>query len=75
MSTEAWMAEGICRQVDGDLWFPEKGGSPRAAKAICFRCPVQEPCLRYALDHDDRFGIYGGKTSEERRELKRKAAA
>jgi hypothetical protein len=68
---EPWVAEGICSQVDGDSFFPEKGGSANAAKKVCQECPVAVQCLQYALDHDERWGIWGGHSEPERRRLKR----
>jgi len=66
-----WMTGGVCAQVDPDLWFPEKGGSTRQAKALCTRCPVHPECLAYALAHDERFGIWGGASERDRRRIKR----
>ena len=69
----AWMTGGVCAQVDPELWFPEKGGSTREAKALCARCPVHPECLAYALANDERFGIWGGASERDRRRLKRTA--
>jgi hypothetical protein len=68
---EPWMQEGLCAQTDPEAFFPEKGGSTRAAKAICAGCPVIDECLRYALDNDERFGIWGGLSERERRRVKK----
>lgn len=69
--TEDWRDTALCAQVGGELWFPEKGGSTRDAKRICNRCEVRAECLEYALDNDERFGIWGGLSERERRRLKR----
>lgn len=75
INREPWQAEGVCRQVDiGDLFFPEKGGSTKEAKRICAGCPVAAQCLEYALSHDERFGIWGGFSERERRQMKRRVA-
>jgi WhiB family redox-sensing transcriptional regulator len=66
-----WRDEAICAGTDAEEFFPEKGGTTRYAKAICIPCPVRAECLRYALDHDERFGIWGGLSERERRALKR----
>lgn len=66
-----WHADALCRQVGGDEWFPEKGSSSREAKKVCASCPVTSECLQYALDHDQRFGIWGGVSERERRKLKK----
>jgi WhiB family redox-sensing transcriptional regulator len=65
------MAEALCAQADPEAWFPDKGESTRLAKAICAGCPVRVPCLAYALDHNERFGVWGGLSERERRELPR----
>lgn len=70
---EPWMAKGICAQTDPEEFYPEKGGSTRAAKRICQGCPVKKECLDYALDRDERFGIWGGASERERRRMKRSA--
>jgi WhiB family transcriptional regulator, redox-sensing transcriptional regulator len=67
----AWADQALCAEVDAELWFPEKGGSSRQAKMICRACPVRIECLNFALDRNERFGIYGGLTERERRDLKR----
>jgi WhiB family redox-sensing transcriptional regulator len=70
-----WMADGLCAQVDPELWFPEKGGSTRQAKAVCARCTVCPECLAYALANDDRFGVWGGTSERDRRRMTRAARA
>lgn len=69
-----WMLEARCLDADPEAFFPEKGGSTREAKRICAICPVQQECLSYALDNDERFGIWGGMSERERRRLKRLSA-
>lgn len=60
----------LCRQVGGDLWYPEDGPSTievRMAKAICRACPERLPCLDFALATNETHGIWGGMTVKERR--------
>lgn len=66
-----WMLEARCLDADPEAFFPEKGGSTREAKRICAACPVREECLEYALENDERFGIWGGLSERERRRAKR----
>jgi WhiB family transcriptional regulator, redox-sensing transcriptional regulator len=70
-----WMRDGLCAQTDPEEFFPDKGSSPRAAKAVCATCPVIDECLSYALEHNERFGIWGGTSERERRALRRDQAA
>ena len=69
----AWQSEALCAQTDPEAFFPEKGGSTRDAKRICSTCDVRGECLQYALQNDERFGIWGGMSERERRKLKRRA--
>ena len=69
----AWQADALCAQTDPEAFFPEKGGSTRDAKMICQACEVRAQCLEYALERDERFGIWGGYSERERRKMRRKA--
>lgn len=69
----AWQDRALCAQTDPEAFFPEKGGSTREAKKVCRACEVRAECLEYALEHDERFGIWGGLSERERRRLKRGA--
>ena len=68
---ESWQENALCAQTDPEAFFPEKGGSTREAKRICQGCEVRDECLEYALENDERFGIWGGLSERERRRLKR----
>lgn len=72
-SALAWQADALCAQTDPEAFFPEKGGSTREAKRICESCEVREECLEYALENDERFGIWGGLSERERRKLRKRA--
>ena len=69
-----WQDAALCQQVGDAIFFPEKGESSRPAKSVCRNCPVREPCLQYALETDQRFGIWGGTSERQRRRLKRQSA-
>ncbi len=45
----------------------------REAKRVCVGCEVRSECLEYALENDERFGIWGGLSERERRKLKKRA--
>jgi len=68
-----WQARALCAQTDPEAFFPEKGGSTRDAKRVCLSCDVRSECLEYALENDERFGIWGGLSERERRRLKKQA--
>jgi WhiB family redox-sensing transcriptional regulator len=66
-----WQDQALCAQTDPEAFFPEKGGSTREAKRVCRGCDVRAECLEYALENDERFGIWGGLSERERRRIKR----
>jgi WhiB family transcriptional regulator, redox-sensing transcriptional regulator len=70
--TGGWQERALCAQTDPEAFFPEKGGSTREAKKVCTGCEVRAECLEYALEHDERFGIWGGLSERERRKLKKR---
>lgn len=59
----------LCAEADPEEWFPEKGGSTRAAKRICGRCEIRVACLQLALDNREQHGIWGGLTPRQRKKL------
>lgn len=69
-----WQNDALCAQTNPEAFFPEKGGSTREAKRICESCEVRSDCLEYALENDERFGIWGGLSERERRKLRREAS-
>ena len=68
-----WQERSLCAQTDPEAFFPEKGGSTREAKRVCLSCDVRVECLEYALENDERFGIWGGLSERERRRVKKRA--
>lgn len=70
-SDEDWAEKALCPQTDPEAFYPEKGGSTKDAKKVCQRCPVSKQCLQWALDNDERYGVWGGLSERERRRLKR----
>ena len=69
----SWQERALCAQTDPEAFFPEKGGSTREAKKVCTTCEVRVECLEYALENDERFGIWGGLSERERRRMKKAA--
>jgi len=58
-----------------DPFFPETPGSEADALAMCGICPVRETCLAYAVETGQMFGVWGGKTQAEIRQLITRARA
>ena len=74
-----WRHAALCRDEDPELFFPIGTTGPAAtqvdaAKVVCQRCSVVEPCLTWALDTGQDAGVWGGTSEDERRALKRRGA-
>lgn len=85
LPSREWQELGACRHSDGDLFFPPFDVEPTAArlkreaaaKAVCQECPVRRECLDWALTVGEPYGVWGGYSESERRELRlhRRAAS
>ena len=56
----------LCKGRDPGLWFPGRGASPDEAKAVCRACPAQAACLDWAIQANERDGVWGGTSPDER---------
>jgi WhiB family redox-sensing transcriptional regulator len=70
--------EALCRQFDPELFFPEQGAKPDAAKAVCMGCPLRAAhlggngrCLDVAMENREGSGVFGGLSETERKTLAR----
>jgi len=68
-SNQSFFTDALCAQTDPEVFFPDKGGTTREAKQICAQCEVTDACLRYALATEQEFGVWGGYSARERRNL------
>lgn len=71
MQPPEWTAEGRCRGMDPQVFFPSDGIGVQAATAICRDCPVREPCLEYALVNRIQHGVFGGESERSRERILR----
>lgn len=75
-----WRMRAACRSMDPEMFFSsedfenkqERSEREAVAKAVCGRCVVVDDCLTYALEAQERYGIWGGLNAQERRALVRK---
>ena len=75
-----WRRRAACRGEDPELFFPVGSAGPAlaqiaGAKKICARCPVLRACLMFAMAAGQEYGIWGGLTEDERRQLRRPMSA
>lgn len=82
-SRDDWQTQSLCRGNHAHLFFPpstferkdDRERRESRAKAICRVCPVVDDCRRHSLSIREQFGIWGGMTEVERREILTTAAA
>lgn len=68
--TQRWMQDAACHG-QADAFFPDRGQSAAAARAICDRCPVTRDCLDYAVALiPPPSGVWGGLAEGERLDLR-----
>jgi WhiB family redox-sensing transcriptional regulator len=74
--SELWRDKASCKEVGVDIFFAETEQRTREqinkskiAKAMCSQCKVQAECLSYALNNKIDYGIWGGFTSRERKNI------
>lgn len=75
---EKWFGPHVCDQdcdgPDGCMAGKSEQGRfarIKAAKAVCEECPVREQCLDWAVETNQEFGVWGGKTERERAVIRR----
>jgi len=64
-----WRDFAECLHLDHNMFFPKRGESTKAAKAICGSCYVAEQCLEDAIERREIAGIRGGKSTRERQAI------
>jgi WhiB family transcriptional regulator, redox-sensing transcriptional regulator len=75
IANETWIDRAICPTTAPNQFFAEKGGPAGAAKRVCAGCPVTQDCLEFALRNKEMYGIWGGASPKERRQMLRGAPA
>lgn len=67
----AWHAQAACRGLDAAVFYPadDDDEAIEVAKSVCAQCPVNGPCLEYALEVREKNGVWGGCTERDRRRI------
>ena len=73
-----WRRRAACRLMPAEMFFPVGTSGMAveevtAAKQVCCSCEVSVPCLEFALETRQEFGVWGGTDEDERREMARRA--
>jgi len=71
-----WQSMAACRGMDTAIFYhPENERGPTRhrrdweAKRICQRCRVVGPCLQWARETREPYGVWGGMSVEERQAM------
>jgi WhiB family redox-sensing transcriptional regulator len=67
---QAWRQSAACRDLQSDLFFPDRGGELRRTREICAGCPVWDDCLEYALGMSVELGIWARTSPRQRRAVR-----
>ena len=62
-----WMELAACAGMPIDVFYPVRGQTAAAARAVCSTYKVQPECLDYARADGDTMGFWGGTSERERR--------
>ena len=72
----AWQLKASCRGIDVSVFYHPAAERNKArrqriarAKMICQQCPVIAECLDHALRVREPYGIWGGRSEDERAAL------
>ncbi|MFE6895200.1 WhiB family transcriptional regulator [Streptomyces sp. NPDC057694] len=76
LSDWEWQEKAACRGMDSSMFFSPAGERGRRrtrreerARRICGRCEVVEECGAMALDYKEHYGVWGGMSAGERRDV------
>ena len=69
----AWQSRAACTSMSSTMFFPPddeparvRAGRIAQAKVVCLTCSVLTQCRSYALAADERYGVWGGLSEQER---------
>ena len=65
-----WRRLALCLGSEPDLWFPVEQDGGAKAQAICGACSVRTDCLDWAIEHNEREGIWGGVSARRRQAMR-----
>lgn len=66
---QGWRKKAKCAEIPRTSFFPVGRATAKEALAACAVCVVREECLKYALENEIHYGIWGGKTESQRRRM------
>lgn len=76
---EPWRKKAACVGAPRDMFFKESKRSQAACINICDTCAVKGDCLTWVMEYESategtlRYGVWGGTTPAQRRQMNRRA--
>lgn len=70
--TTNWLDQASCFGQDTEMFYADTVFSAEnkkiiaKAKMFCKTCPVVADCLQYAINNQERFGVWGSFSTKER---------
>lgn len=72
-----WRDHAKCKAMGNEMFFDYgKGRGKDAIKNLarvarfCSDCPVRKECLRFALDNNIKYGVWGGMSPNQRKSFR-----
>jgi hypothetical protein len=64
-----WQSDAECAKKENrdkaDMFFSEDSKEKSIAKGICGSCPVRQQCIKWSLENNVIWGIWGGKDEQQ----------
>jgi WhiB family redox-sensing transcriptional regulator len=70
----AELPDRACNGVDPAVFYPRHTSGNAAAIAICQQCPHRKPCLDWAIETGQNFGVWGATSADTRQAMIREAS-
>ena len=69
-----WQHRATCRTHDNpELWYSDRPEDIRQAQTVCLiDCPVRRQCFAFALQQDEKYGVWGGVDMENTARVRRR---
>lgn len=67
-----WMERAACHGMSWEKFYSNKPTELKESITVCDTCRVKTECLVFALWHPENYGVWGGRISEDRANLRMK---
>jgi WhiB family redox-sensing transcriptional regulator len=75
MADQVNWAQALCKGKEELMYSPIPTTQEHVARTICGPCPIRAECLDDALASRQEFGVWGGTTEKDRRDVFKRGAA